>query len=88
MELGSYGKSKELFDGSETDAAARTRSSRANRNVALPPTITDSEQSANIVTPDNRDRDKSKDIRDKSIERETQSSSDEDDSCDGKPLHK
>lgn len=54
--------------GSETDAAARMRSSRANRNAALPPPETDGEQSANIVTPDIRDRDKSSDIRDKSLD--------------------
>ncbi len=51
--------------GSETDAAARMRSSRANRNAAIPPPVTNGEQGANIVTPDNRDRDKSLDIRNK-----------------------
>ena len=54
--------------GSETDAAARMRSSRGNK--ALPPkSVTDGEQIANIVTPeiDIRDRDKRIDIRDKEI---------------------
>lgn len=42
--------------GSETDAAARMRSSRAARNNSLPSGVTDCEQTANIVTPDIRDK--------------------------------
>lgn len=51
--------------GSETDAAARMRSSRANRNNELPPPVTDGEHCANIVTPEIRDREKSTEKRDK-----------------------
>ena len=43
--------------GSETDAAARMRSSRAARNNSLSSGVTDCEQTANIVTPDIRDKD-------------------------------
>jgi len=49
--------------GSETDAAARMRNSRANR-AALPESVTDGEQVANIVTPEIRD----KEIRDKRLD--------------------
>lgn len=53
--------------GSETDAAARMRISRENKAALPPRSVTSSEQSANIVTPeiDIRDRDKrlEKDIR-------------------------
>ena len=52
--------------GSETDAAARMRSSRASRSNALPECATDGEQCSNNVTPDNRD--KSLDCRDKDIQ--------------------
>lgn len=52
--------------GSETDVAARMRSSRASRNNELPAGVTDGEQCAHNVTPDIRD--KSIDIRDKSKE--------------------
>ena len=59
--------------GSETDAAARMRSSRAARN-ALPPTdVTDEEQCANNVTPEIRDKDtryKSSDTRERVQEKE------------------
>lgn len=60
--------------GSESDAAARMRNSRANRRNALPgatqeketKSVTDGAQRANIVTPDidirDRDRDKEKEI--------------------------
>jgi hypothetical protein len=51
--------------GSETDAAARMRNSRAARNKLPPPRVTDAEQCVNIVTPDIRD--KRLDIRDKEI---------------------
>ena len=56
--------------GSETDAAARMRNSRASRNSALPLGVTDGEQCVNIVTPDIRDkrlekRDKSLDTRER-----------------------
>lgn len=74
--------------GSETDAAARMRSSRANRNAALPPPATGGEQSANIVTPDIENRDKSLDIRDQILETDVESSSDEDDSCDSELTHR
>lgn len=57
--------------GSETDAAARMRNSRANRAAELPPAVTVGEQSANIVTPDNRDRVKSVETRDKSSDTDT-----------------
>lgn len=50
--------------GSETDAAARMRNSRAARNALPAPNATDGEQSANNVTPDNRD----KDTRDKRLD--------------------
>lgn len=53
--------------GSETDAAARMRISRENKAALPPRSVTNGEQSANIVTPeiDIRDRDKrlEKDIR-------------------------
>lgn len=57
--------------GSETDAAARMRNSRANRAAELPPAVTVGEQSANIVTPDNRDRVKSVETRGKSLDTDT-----------------
>lgn len=57
--------------GSETDAAARMRNSRASRAAELPPAVTVGEQSANIVTPDNRDRVKSEETRDKSLDTDT-----------------
>ena len=50
--------------GSETDAAARMRNTRARRNGALPKGVTGSEQNANNVTPEIENRDKSLDIRD------------------------
>lgn len=50
--------------GSETDAAARMRSSRAARNALAASSVTDGEQSANIVTPDIR----YKEIRDKRLD--------------------
>lgn len=59
--------------GSETDAAARMRSSRSRKPDALPKGETEYEQSANIVTPEieieleTRD----KEIRDKSLDTET-----------------
>lgn len=43
--------------GSETDAAARMRNSRAARNALPAPNATDCEQSANNVTPEIRDKD-------------------------------
>jgi len=56
--------------GSETDAAARMRSSRENKAAALPGNVTGAKQCANIVTPDieNRDRDKSLEIEGKRID--------------------
>ena len=56
--------------GSESDAAARMRNSRANRVHELPEGVTPSEQSANNVTPEieNRDRDKRLEIEDREKE--------------------
>ncbi len=56
--------------GSETDAAARMRNSRARQNNEISASATESEQSANIVTPDIdiRVRDKRLDIRDKDLD--------------------
>lgn len=51
--------------GSETDAASRMRNVRSRRNEASHENVTQSEQSANIVTPEIENRD-----RDKSIEKE------------------
>ena len=56
--------------GSETDAAARMRNSRAARNALPSPNATDGEQRANNVTPDIRDienRDKRLDVRERDI---------------------
>lgn len=50
--------------GSETDAAARMRSSRASRNALPSHGVTEDEHCANNVTPDIRD----KDIRDKRLD--------------------
>lgn len=55
--------------GSETDAAARMRSSRSSRLPGLPKGVTDEEQSANIVTPE-IDIDIDIENRDKSIDKE------------------
>lgn len=56
--------------GSETDAAARMRNSRASRNKALTSGETEEEQSANIVTPDIRYKEiKSSDIREKEVKK-------------------
>lgn len=57
--------------GSETNAAARMRSSRESK-AALPEGITKGEQCANIVTPDieNRVRDKRLDIRSSDLDSE------------------
>lgn len=56
--------------GSETDAAARMRNSRAARNNVLPSSVTGGEHSANNVTPEieYRDRDKEIEIRDRDRE--------------------
>lgn len=56
--------------GSESDAAARMRNSRASRVHELPEGVTPSEQSANIVTLEieNRDRDKRLEIEDREKE--------------------
>lgn len=56
--------------GSESDAAARMRNSRANRVPELPGSVTPSEQSANNVTPEieNRDRDKRLEIENREEE--------------------
>lgn len=50
--------------GSETDAASRMRNVRARRNNALPSGETESEQTANNVTPEIENRDKTLDNRD------------------------
>ena len=60
--------------GSETDAAARMRSSRQNRKALPAESVTRGEQTRNIVTPDIRERDKRLEIRDKSIEKEEENS--------------
>ena len=52
--------------GSETDAAARMRSSRSRRQQSLPPGEQTGKQCANIVTPENREQ--REDIRDKSLD--------------------
>lgn len=55
--------------GSETDAAARMRNSRAARNPQLPPGVTQGEQLANIVTPDIRDiENRDKEIREERLD--------------------
>lgn len=56
--------------GSESDAAARMRNSRANRVYELPESVTPSEQNANNVTPEIeiRDRDKRLEIEDREKE--------------------
>ena len=51
--------------GSETDAASRMRNVRSRKADALPESVTQGEQTANIVTPEIENRD-----RDKSIEKE------------------
>ena len=56
--------------GSETDAASRMRSVRSRKADALPEGVTQGEQIANIVTPEIENRDRDKEIRDKSIEKE------------------
>lgn len=53
--------------GSETDAAARMRNMRAERENALPERETTAEQSANIVTQEIENRDQSLDVRDLDI---------------------
>ena len=53
--------------GSETDAAARMRNMRAGRENALPEGEATAEQSANIVTQEIENRDKTLDIRDLDI---------------------
>lgn len=59
--------------GSETDAAARMRSSRESKAPALPKSVTIGEQCANIVTPEieNRVRDKRLEIDVKRLDGET-----------------
>ena len=56
--------------GSESDAAARMRSSRASRVHELPEGVTPSEQSANIVTPEIEIRDRDKRLEIEDIEKE------------------
>lgn len=56
--------------GSETDAAARMRNMRAERENALPERETTAEQSANIVTQEIENRDQSLDVRDLDITNE------------------
>lgn len=53
--------------GSETDAAARMRTMRAGRENALPNGETSAEQSANIVTQEIENRDKTLEVRDLDI---------------------
>lgn len=56
--------------GSETDAASRMRNVRSRRIEASHGSVTQGEQTANIVTPEIDNRDRDKEIRDKSIEKE------------------
>lgn len=67
--------------GSETDAAARMRSSRENRAIPSPVGVTQCEQSANIVTPEIDNRDKRLEIENREKEKErktpTESTADE-----------
>lgn len=53
--------------GSETDAAARMRNMRAGRENALPEGEVNAEQSANIVTQEIENRDKTLEVRDLDI---------------------
>ena len=73
--------------GSETDAAARMRSSRSRKQKSLPSCEQNEEHCANIVTPENRD--KSTEIRDKSLDTRDQildSNSSDDDLDDDEPV--
>ena len=54
--------------GSETDAASRMRNIRSRKADALPESVTQGEQTANIVTPEIENRDRDKEIRDKSLD--------------------
>lgn len=56
--------------GSETDAASRMRNVRSRRIDVSHKNVTQGEQTANIVTPEIENRDRDKEIRDKSIEKE------------------
>lgn len=51
--------------GSETDAAARMRNVRSRKADALPESVTQGEQTANIVTPEIEYRERDKEIRDR-----------------------
>ena len=51
--------------GSETDAASRMRNVRSRKVDALPESVTQDEQTDNIVTPEIENRDRDKEIRDK-----------------------
>ena len=57
--------------GSETDAASRMRNVRSRKADALPESVTQGEQTANIVTPEIENRDRDKEIRDKSLDTDT-----------------
>lgn len=66
--------------GSETDAASRMRNVRSRKADALPESVTQGEQTANIVTPEIENRDRDKEIRDKSLDKEADIENTED-SC-------
>ena len=66
--------------GSETDAASRMRNVRSRKADALPEGVTQGEQTANIVTPEIENRDRDKEIRDKSLDKDTDIE-DTEDSC-------
>lgn len=57
--------------GSETDAASRMRNVRSRKADVLPEGVTQGEQTANIVTPEIENRDRDKEIRDKSLDTDT-----------------
>lgn len=64
--------------GSETDAASRMRNVRSRKADALPESVTQGEQTANIVTPEIENRGRDKEIRDKSLDTDIE---DTEDSC-------
>ena len=64
--------------GSETDAASRMRNVRSRKADALTEGVTQGEQTANIVTPEIENRDRDKEIRDKSLDTDIE---DTEDSC-------
>ena len=66
--------------GSETDAASRMRNVRSRRIDVSHKNVTQGEQTANIVTPEIENRDRDKEIRDKSLDKDTDIE-DTEDSC-------